>query len=105
MAQVLINLMTNSMYALEDQPEARIEVMCSENNSRINIEVKDNGKGISQEIRNKMFIPFFSTRDNGSGIGLSFSKFVILQHGGRIKVESEINIGTSLTIDLPYRKI
>jgi nitrogen fixation/metabolism regulation signal transduction histidine kinase len=105
MAQVLINLMTNSMYALEDQPEARIEVMCSENNSRINIEVKDNGKGISQEIRNKMFIPFFSTRDNGSGIGLSFSKFVILQHGGRIKVESELNIGTRLTIDLPYRKI
>lgn len=104
MAQVLINLLTNSMYALEDRPEAHIEVKCSENNSRINIEVKDNGIGISQEVRNKIFIPFYSTRDNGSGIGLSFSKFVILQHGGRIKVESEIDKGTRFTIDLPNQK-
>jgi nitrogen fixation/metabolism regulation signal transduction histidine kinase len=104
MAQVLINLLTNSMYALEDRPEAHISVLCRKNNSRINIEVKDNGKGISQEVRKKIFIPFFSTRDNGSGIGLSFSKFVILQHGGRIKVESEINKGTRFTIDLPYQK-
>ena len=104
MSQVMINLLTNSMYALEDRPEARIELLCSENDSRINIEVKDNGKGISQEVRTKIFIPFFSTRDNGSGIGLSFSKFVILQHGGRIKVESEINKGTLFTIDLPNQK-
>ena len=104
MAQVLINFLTNSMYALEDQPEARIEVICLENNSRINILVKGNGKGISKEVRSKIFIPFFSTRDNGSGIGLSFSKFVILQHGGRIKVESEIRKGTMFTIDLPYQK-
>ncbi len=101
MSQVLINLLSNSMYALEDQPEAKIEVICSENNARINIEVMDNGKGISQETREKIFIPFFSTRDTGSGIGLSFSKFVILQHGGRIKVESEIKKGTRFTIDLP----
>ena len=104
MSQVLINLLTNSMYALEDRPEARIEVICSENDPRINIIVKDNGKGISREVRSKIFIPFFSTRDNGSGIGLSFSKFVILQHGGRIKVESEINKGTQFTIDLPNQK-
>jgi len=105
MSQVLINLLTNSMYALEDRPEARIEVICSENDTRINILVKDNGKGINQENRKKIFIPFFSTRDNGSGIGLSFSKFVILQHGGHIKVESEINKGTVFTIDLPHKKI
>ncbi len=104
MIQVLINLLTNSIYALEDRPAARIEVICSENNSRIKIEVLDNGKGINQETRKKIFIPFFSTRDKGSGIGLSFSKFVILQHGGRIKVESEIDKGTRFTIDLPNQK-
>jgi nitrogen fixation/metabolism regulation signal transduction histidine kinase len=104
MSQVLINLLTNSMYALEDRPGAKIEVICSEIDSRINIEVMDNGKGISQENREKIFIPFFSTRDNGSGIGLSFSKFVILQHGGRIKVESEIDKGTRFTIDIPNQK-
>jgi nitrogen fixation/metabolism regulation signal transduction histidine kinase len=104
MSQVLINLLTNSMYALEDRPGARIEVTCSENNSRITIEVQDNGKGINQENRKKIFIPFFSTRDTGSGIGLSFSKFVILQHGGRVKFESEIDKGTVFTIDLPHQK-
>jgi nitrogen fixation/metabolism regulation signal transduction histidine kinase len=104
MSQVLINLLTNSMYALEDRPGARIEVICSENDSRITIEVQDNGKGINQENRKKIFIPFFSTRDTGSGIGLSFSKFVILQHGGRVKVESEIDKGTVFTIDLPHQK-
>ena len=104
MSQVLINLLTNSMYALEDRPGARIEVICSENDSRITIEVQDNGKGINQENRKKIFIPFFSTRDTGSGIGLSFSKFVIFQHGGRVKVESEIDKGTVFTIDLPHQK-
>jgi nitrogen fixation/metabolism regulation signal transduction histidine kinase len=104
MAQVLINLLTNSMYALEGRPQPRIELKCSKNNSRINIEVKDNGKGINQENQKKIFIPFFSTRENGSGIGLSFSKFVILQHGGRIKVESEIDRGARFTIDLPNQK-
>ena len=92
------------MYALEGKHEPRIEVVCSENNARIYMVVKDNGKGINPETKNKIFIPFFSTRDDGSGIGLSFSKFVILQHGGRIKVESEIDKETRFTIDLPNRK-
>jgi len=99
--QVLINLFTNSMYALEAQPDPFIKVRVNEHGSKILLQVEDNGKGIEEEVLKKIFIPFFSTRDGGSGIGLSFSKFVILQHGGRIKVESEINKGTLFAIELP----
>lgn len=102
--QVFINFLTNSMYALEEQIKPVIKVNISELESRVVILVEDNGKGIEEEVLKKIFIPFFSTRDGGSGIGLSFSKFVIMQHGGRIKVESKIDKGTKFAIDLPNHK-
>lgn len=102
--QVFINFLTNSMYALEEQIKPVIKVNISELESRAVILVEDNGKGIEEEVLKKIFIPFFSTRDGGSGIGLSFSKFVIMQHGGRIKVESKIDKGTKFAIDLPNHK-
>jgi nitrogen fixation/metabolism regulation signal transduction histidine kinase len=101
MDQVLINLMTNSMYALDLQDKPVIRMSAFEGPSRISILIEDNGKGIDPDILQKVFIPFFSTREGGSGIGLSFSKFVILQHGGRIKLESRKNEFTKCTIDLP----
>jgi nitrogen fixation/metabolism regulation signal transduction histidine kinase len=102
--QVLINFLTNSMYSLEKQIDPMIKVNISESGSKAMIQVYDNGKGIEAEVLKKIFIPFFSTRDGGSGIGLSFSKFVILQHGGRIKVESEVNKGSLFTVELPNKK-
>jgi len=99
--QVLINLLTNSIYALDKQPDPTIEINVSQNGSKVMFQVKDNGKGIEAEVLKKIFIPFFSTRDGGSGIGLSFSKFVILQHSGRIRVESKIDKGTLFIIELP----
>jgi nitrogen fixation/metabolism regulation signal transduction histidine kinase len=101
MEQVLINLFTNSMYALEDRDQPFIKIVGFDTQSRVILHIEDNGKGIEQDILQKIFIPFFSTREGGSGIGLSFSKFVILQHGGRIKVESKINESTKFIIDLP----
>ena len=99
--QVLINLVTNSIYALENCEKPNIMVSAHDSDSRVIIQVEDNGKGIPEETMKKIFIPFFSTREGGSGIGLSFSKFVIHQHNGRIKVESRKNIGTKFIFDLP----
>jgi len=99
--QVLINLLTNSMYALEKCEQPFIKITAHDLNSRILIEIEDNGRGIGEETMKKIFIPFFSTREGGSGIGLSFSKFVIHQHNGRIKAESIKNMGTKFIIDLP----
>ena len=103
MEQVLINLLTNSMYALEGSDQTFIKILAFDNHSRIILHVEDNGKGIGEDILRKIFIPFFSTREGGSGIGLSFSKFVVLQHGGRIKVESEPYKSTKFIIDLPKK--
>jgi nitrogen fixation/metabolism regulation signal transduction histidine kinase len=101
MEQVLINMLTNSMFALELQEKPVIHITAFDTESRILMHVEDNGKGIDEDVMKKIFIPFYSTRDSGSGIGLSFSKFVILQHGGRIRVESKKNEHTKFIIDLP----
>jgi len=99
--QVLINMITNSMFALVGRDQPFIKIISFDTQSRVILHIEDNGKGIAQEVLQKIFIPFFSTREGGSGIGLSFSKFVILQHGGRIKVESKTNESTKFIIDLP----
>ena len=99
--QVLINLLTNSIYALEKEVNPMITINIYEEESKTFLSIEDNGKGIAAEVLKKIFIPFFSTRDGGSGIGLSFSKFVILQHGGRIRAESKIDKGAIFIIELP----
>jgi len=101
MEQVLINLVTNGMYALENRKNPLLKLSGTEVDSKIIINVEDNGKGIDADKMNKIFIPFYSTRDEGSGIGLSFSKFVIHQHDGRIKVESIKDEGSRFLVILP----
>lgn len=101
MEQVMINLLTNSMYALENYSRPAIRMSAFKKDNRTVLIVEDNGKGIPEDSMKKIFIPFYSTRQGGSGIGLSFSKFVIIKHGGRIKVESERGKFTRCIIDLP----
>lgn len=86
--QVLVNLITNSIYALSDieNPEIVINAYSDEKNC---IEIIDNGKGIPEEIKREIFIPFFTTRDTGSGIGLSLSKNIVQAHGGYLSFSSK----------------
>ncbi len=89
-AQVLINLLKNSVEALKNQPGGKI-VLKSEINTdnKVFISVTDNGPGITNELLDKIFIPFFTTKENGSGIGLSLSRQIIQMHGGSLKVDSK----------------
>ncbi len=86
--QVLVNLITNSVYALSeiDNPEISIRAFSNEKNC---IEITDNGAGIPEEIKREIFIPFFTTRDTGSGIGLSLSKNIVQAHGGYLSFSSK----------------
>ena len=70
----------------------------------VQIIFEDTGIGISKENLPKIFNPFFSTRSDGTGLGLSITKNIIEQHGGRIEVESQVNIGTKFIITLPATK-
>lgn len=98
--QVLINLITNGIHAVEGRPNASIQLKAHATQPQIQLEVYDNGKGISDKELTEIFTPFFSTRKDGSGIGLSLSKQIISAHGGSIKAKSEVNVGTSILISL-----
>lgn len=100
MEQVLINLITNSMNALEESAGKAIRLKAYQNEGNLNLEISDTGKGIPENELKDIFVPFFSTRKNGSGIGLSLSKQIISQHGGSIKVTSTLGLGTKVTITL-----
>lgn len=87
--QVLINLIVNSTQALEGTENACINLHASlDEKGKILIRVSDNGYGIPEDMQEKIFIPFFSTKKNGSGIGLSLSRQIIRSHGGTIRVNS-----------------
>ena len=93
--QVLINLIKNAIQAFEDQENKVIELRASLNEkSRPLITVKDNGTGIDPEALEKIFIPFFTTKKTGSGIGLSLSRQIMRQHQGTLTVKSTVSKGT-----------
>ena len=97
--QVLINLIKNSTHALEGRKEPRIELRAYLNKrGRPTIQVYDNGVGILKEVMDKIFIPFFTTKPSGSGIGLSLSRQILKLHGGTITAQSEPDVETSFTL-------
>jgi two-component system, NtrC family, nitrogen regulation sensor histidine kinase NtrY len=97
--QVLINLVVNAMEAVKDQPEPHIILSAYlASNRRTVIRVSDNGTGMSEEVLEKIFIPFFSTKKSGSGIGLSLCKQIMMLHRGHIQVQSVEGEGTAFIL-------
>ncbi len=101
--QVLLNLLNNAVDAMEEVHDKQITISCHYNHGRemVEIHVRDNGYGISDEVQEKIFQAHFTTKPNGHGLGLSNSRKIVLNHGGEIKVESAIGKGTTFTIFLP----
>jgi nitrogen fixation/metabolism regulation signal transduction histidine kinase len=97
--QVLINLLLNSIDALKETtvPEIAMNAVMGEK-GQVLIQIKDNGAGILENVLEKIFIPFFTTKKNGSGIGLSLARQVMRQHGGNITVISRLNEYTIFTL-------
>lgn len=99
--QVFVNIYKNAIEVLDNNrsPEILTKVIFTKNN-RLQIEISDNGIGMKKEIAEKIFIPFYTTKQEGSGIGLSLCRQIILAHHGYIKAESIENVGTTITIIL-----
>ena len=89
MEQVIINLITNSIYALKKRSEKKLFLSSYTENNRFFIIISDNGKGIDPEIQDKIFLPFFTTRKDGAGIGLTLSKNIIEAHGGYLSYQTD----------------
>lgn len=86
--QALINLVTNSIYALDEVEHPIIEINYRLDQNKLYLEVSDNGKGIDTELIEKIFVPFFTTRKNGSGIGLTITRNIMKMHHGSLEVNS-----------------
>ncbi len=97
--QVLINLIKNAIQALQEQKSKQIKLRAfqDEKNNTLFV-LKDNGPGIDEEAQNKIFIPFFTTKKSGSGIGLSLSRQIMRQHNGSISVRSKPDEGTEFIL-------
>jgi signal transduction histidine kinase len=104
--QVLINLIKNASEALEgtEKPAILIEAGTITESSLISI--TDNGPGIEPELMDEIFVPFFSTKEEGSGIGLSLSRQIMRLHGGSISIQSSPGFSTTFTLTFkPVNKI
>ncbi len=97
--QVVINLLINAEQSLETKEAAKISLTSSlDDRGKILIKVTDNGPGIPEDVIEKIFIPFYSTKKAGSGIGLSLSRQIMRAHGGNIRVTSKSSEETTFTL-------
>jgi signal transduction histidine kinase len=97
--QVLINLLLNAIDAVKETENPQIILMASVNlNNRTVLEVVDNGTGISHDVMDKIFMPFFTSKKTGSGIGLSLSRQIMQMHKGSLSVRSQIDQGSTFTL-------
>ena len=97
--QVLINLLKNSIQALEETKDPVIELKAFiDLSGKIVIQMIDNGQGILPEVLDKIFVPFFTTKPKGSGIGLSLSRQILRLHGGTLTAHSEPDVQTVFTL-------
>jgi len=97
--QAFLNVIGNSVQSMPDG--GRIDISTEQSGQTIVVSVRDNGPGISKEVMSKMFVPFFTTRKAGSGLGMAVTRRIVENHGGNISVDSEMDRGTTVTITLP----
>jgi len=103
--QALINVLSNSEQAMEDvRGEAALTIKTGLTNGWATVEVADTGGGISPEVLENIFNPFFTTKDRGTGLGLAITNKIIKNHGGEIEVVNKEGAGVTFVIRLPYRQ-
>ena len=99
--QVVLNLLQNATQAMPDGGEVDIEVKKGDGDTGAVLCVMDHGIGMTEEVKEKLFTPFFTTKEDGTGLGLVTSKKIIDAHGGKIRVESQPGSGTCFFITIP----
>lgn len=99
--QVMMNVLLNAMQAMEQGGRLTVALANKEDGQSVVLRINDTGAGIAAELLPQVFYPYFTTKQGGTGIGLSISQKIIVDHGGSIELESEPGTGTTVTILLP----
>ena len=99
----MINLTYHAVDAVEGPERPAIELACITEDDTVVISIADNGKGIPARFHEDIFVPFFTTKTGGSGIGLSVVRQVALKHGGRVSASSNAADGATFRLVLPLR--
>jgi hypothetical protein len=99
--QVIINLVKNAMEAMESRGRGTLSVATSRGDGEAEIMIGDTGSGMEAETIEQLFSPYFTTKIGGVGLGLSVSRRIVAQHGGRLEVDSSLGVGSTFTVTLP----
>jgi signal transduction histidine kinase len=102
--QVLLNLLLNAVQAIEGPGRVEVAVFAREDSEDAVFTVSDTGRGISPEHLPNIFRPFYTTKGDGTGLGLSLAKRIVEEHHGRIEVASKLGQGTTFSVSLPMRQ-
>ncbi|MBP7792440.1 MAG: HAMP domain-containing histidine kinase [Candidatus Goldbacteria bacterium] len=103
--QVIVNLLSNAKEAVKNTENPRIEIKAWKDSKKIYIAIIDNGMGIKKEELNSIFLPFWTNREDGIGLGLTICKSIVEKHNGKIKVKSSLNNGSKFIISFLINKV
>jgi signal transduction histidine kinase len=101
LSRVFINLLKNAIQSIPDSKEGKLIVSLEKKDEKAIIKFRDNGKGIPEEIRDKLFQPNFTTKSGGMGMGLAIVESILKNAGGSVYYETELNKGSVFIVELP----
>ena len=102
--RLLTNLLQNAIQAVPENRNGEIEIATREENDNVILSVRDNGSGIPDDMRSKIFTPNFTTKTSGTGLGLAMCKGIVEKLGGRIWFETAVDSYTVFYVELPLNK-
>jgi signal transduction histidine kinase len=101
--RMLINLIKNAIQSIPDDRAGLVELKARLHDEKLMLEILDNGRGIPEELKEKMFQPNFTTKSSGMGLGLAIVKQITESMGAEIRYESKLDQGTSFFVTIPFR--